>query len=162
MSYDVKMFVLCNHVVNGEYHKDGCPRCYGAGFYLDIFFDQSGNTIIADNTAKLTQELLKIIVENKGDNPFHPDWGCDVQSRVGGKKNPADKFKIELSVKNALEYLQKLQQSHQQVNRNMRPEELIAEIVSVQVVDDGPTGYIVQISVLSQAGQQIAQSVKIK
>ena len=81
MSYDVQMFVLCNHYVDEVLHESqSCPRCYGRDFYFDIHFDDMGQAVLAGGTLKLQQELMKISIEEKGSNPFHALWGSDVKT----------------------------------------------------------------------------------
>jgi hypothetical protein len=139
-----------------------CPRCYGKGFYFDIFFDVTGQAVTAESSIKLLQELLKIVIEDRDGNVFHPEWGSDINKRIGSKKRGiADKFKIEISVRNAIEYLRGVQEGNQRVKKNMRPEEMIADIQSIVVTEDGPTGYNVYVEVLSKAGEVIAYNVNL-
>lgn len=139
-----------------------CPRCYGRGFYFDISFDPAGEVIKADNSTKLLQEMLKVIIEDKAGNVFHPNWGCDVSNRIGTKKRGvADKFKVEMSIRNAIEHLKRVQESNQASKRNMNPEEMIVAISSIVVEEDGPTGYNVYVEVLSGAGEVIAYNVNM-
>lgn len=131
------------------------------GFYFDVYFDDNGQVVTTSESSKLTQELLKIILEDKGSNLFHKNWGCDVRQRIGTKKTPANALKVELSVRNAVQFLQNLQESSQATLKNMLPSEIIATINSVTVTDDGPDGYRVTVSVTSQAGDIITHTVQI-
>ncbi|MNY21802.1 hypothetical protein D3C86_1553720 [compost metagenome] len=143
--------------------KEGsCTKCYGKNFYFDISFDASGQAVTADNSMKLLQELIKIILEDKEGNAFHPNWGCDIAKRIGTKKRgPADKFKVEMSVRSAIDYLKSVQENNQLLKRNMRPEEMIVGISSITVEEDSSTGYNVYVEVLSKAGEIIAYNVNV-
>lgn len=142
--------------------ESSCTKCYGKNFYFDISFGPSGEAVTADSSMKLLQELIKIILEDKEGNAFHPNWGCDVSKRIGTKKRgPADKFKVEMSVRSAIDYLRSVQENNQLLKRNMRPEEMIVGISSIKVEEDSATGYNVYVEVLSKAGEIIAYNVNV-
>ncbi|MNM81095.1 hypothetical protein D3C81_930830 [compost metagenome] len=157
MSQDVRMFVMCNHIINGEVLEESrCPRCYGKGYYFDIHFDEDGQTIISEKTLKLQQELLKITIEEKGENIFHPQWGDETRRRlIGSKNNPKAQNQIQVLVKDCIQYLQNVQIGNQTLFQNMTDEEIIATIDSINVIKSSQVGYEVQVTVTSQAGETI-------
>lgn len=139
-----------------------CPRCYGKNFYFDVHFDDKGGAVTASNSVKLLQEILKILIEDRGDNLFHQEWGCDVEQRIGKKKRGAmEKFRVELSVRIAVDHLRKIQLQNQYTYQNMNSDEIIESIDSISIEEDGPTGYIIAIEAISQIGEVIAYTVKI-
>lgn len=161
MSRDVKMFTACNHFVNDVYYESQiCPRCYGKGFYFDIYLDTTGSPILSESSSKLQQEVLKIMIENKGDNQFHSEWGLDVNDRLVGNKNMAFMTtKIELLIRQTLQYLQRVQSGENAVWDNMSQEETLSSIDSIEVLPVGKTGYQVKIKVTNISGQTIVQSL---
>lgn len=163
MAYDVKMFVLCTHVIDGEiYEEQRCKKCYGRGFYFDIHFDAIGASSTATSTAKLQQELIKIIMEDKGSNKFHQKWGCEVANRMIGKKNdPNAKVRIEMLVRESVTHLMNVQRENQLLFENMNEDEIIESIISVNVVKSGSTSYDVHVVVQSVTGELIPMSVEL-
>lgn len=139
-----------------------CPRCYGKNYYFDIFFNKKGQAVTATKSQKLLQECLKVLIDDKLGNPFHPDWGCNIEDRIGEKNvGNINLFKVELSVREAIEYLQKLQQNNQMEFMNMHDEEMIDAIESIEVVQNGPTGYDVKIVIISTIGDLITYNVQL-
>lgn len=139
-----------------------CPKCLGKGYYYDIFFDNKGKAITATKSQKLLQECLKVLIDDKLGNLYHPEWGCDVNERIGTKnKGTVDLFRIELAVRDSIERLKNLQQNNQLLYFNMYDEELIDSIESIEVEKDGPTGYNVNIKIVSKIGDLITYSVKM-
>lgn len=163
MSYDVKMFVLCTHVIDGEmYEPQRCKKCYGRGFYFDIHFDAIGQPSLAVSTPKLQQELIKIIMEDKGSNKFHENWGCDVGNRMIGQKNdPHAKIRIEMLVRDAVTYLMDVQKENQLIFENMDETEIIDSIVSVDVKSEGPTGYVVHVVIRAVTGEMVPMTIEL-
>lgn len=161
MSKDVKMFCACNHYVNSvKYEGSACPRCYGKGFYFDIFFDDSGYPVLSEGGAKLQQEVLKIMLEEKGQNIFHPNWGNDLTERMIGTKNLfLLDTKIELIIRQTLSYLQTVQTNENDVWDNMSSEEMLAGIKSIEIFNLGKTGYQVKIKIENSLGQVTSQSL---
>lgn len=141
---------------------DACPRCYGKGYYFDIFFDKRGIAVTATKSQKLLQECLKVLIEERLGNKFHPKWGCDVKQRVG-KKNLGniELFKVELAVRDAIDHLRNLQLNNQILYMNMHEEEIIHSIEKIGVKKDGPTGYNVDIVLASNVGEVITYTIKL-
>lgn len=173
--------VLFEYVIDGDKHPNrnttsvvsfvdnpgACPRCYGKGYYFDIFFDSDGKAVLASRSKKLFQECLKILIEDKLSNKFHPDWGCDIEKRIGTKnRKDIDKFKVELSVRDAIEHLRSLQLNNQFLYKNMYDDEIVESISSITVSSitvesDGPTGFNVHVEVVSKAGDVITYNVRL-
>lgn len=158
MSQDVRMFVACTHIINGEvYEEDKCPRCYGKNYYFDIFFDSQGKAVLSEGTLKLQQELMKVTLEEKGSNVFFDNWGNEVRERmIGQKNNPAAQSKVELLIRDCINHLKGVQIGNQNLYQNMDSEEILATIDSVNVIKTSQVGYDVEVVVTSQAGENIA------
>lgn len=159
MSKDVKFFCACNHHVNGlTYVADECPRCYGKGYYFDIYFE-GRKPVLAEGSIKLQQELLKILIQEKGENVFHPEWGNDINERIIGTKNlNITRTKIEFLLKQTIEYLKAIQLSENYIWDNMNENEIIDQISSIEVIPLDKTGYYVKIQLSNSAGEIIGQT----
>lgn len=145
MSQDVKLFHQCDHVVGGKQHAAHlCPRCLGKGYYYDISFDEAGKAITTSGQIKLQQEVLKIINDIRGDNPFFPDWGSGIHDYIGSKASKLDRMKIGYDVRMTLEYLRELQVDAREKYNNMADNEIIQNVLSVDV-DQIIMGYDVDV-----------------
>lgn len=158
----MKMFTACNHIVDDNLFESRlCPKCYGKGFYFDINFE-SGKPVLSEGSDKLMQEILKILIEDKGDNIFHPEWGNEVNTRLIGTKNiEVKRTKLEVMLRNTLDYLRTVQQAEDEEWENMTNEELLGEIELIKVTPVGPTGYNIKIQVVNTAGKTVSQTFNI-
>jgi hypothetical protein len=162
MSYDIKGFNACNHTVNNKiYDYQLCPKCYGKGYYFDVYFDKEGKIATTTDEAKLQQEMLKVIIDHKYDNLFHQDWGSQLHSLIGSKNDTITKNKIKMLARQAEEYLQKVQVVEFNENNTLEATEIIQDIVSVNVKEVGPTAYLISIIVSNTVGDVMSQTLEI-
>lgn len=162
MSYDVKFLNACNHIVNNvSYDIQLCPKCLGKGYYLDCCFDKKGGAITAQDDIKLQQEILKIIIDNKKGNLFHEEWGSLVTTLIGSKNNEITKNRLKVLVRQAEEYLQRVQLIEFEEHKQLNEKEIISAIESVDVQNISPTGYLVTVRIANEVGDIYEQSVKI-
>lgn len=161
MSTDVQFFGACNHIVNKkQYLLDLCPRCYGKGYYVDIFFDLNGQTVLTTDSIKLQQEILKIMIDEKYSNIFHPDWGSEMNTMFVGTKNLSiNATKLEVIIKNALKYLKNIQISENAKWKNMTELEILNEVEYVEITPLGQTGYYVEVILSNSVGEIFTQSI---
>ena len=162
MSYDVKLFNGCDHIVDGvRYDLQLCPKCLGKGYYFDICFDDAGQAILTENDLKLQQEMLKVIIDRKYKNIFHEEWGSRVDELIGSKNNEITKNKLKVIVRQAEEYLQKIQSIEYNEHKNLNNKEILDDIISVNIKELGPTGYLVSVLVKNVAEDIFEQEVLI-
>ena len=162
MGQDIKMFNACDHIVNGQsYDLPLCPRCYGKGYYFDIHFDISGKTVITSESNKLQQEILKIIIDEKYRNLFHPEWGSQAHNLIGSKNANINKSKLEIIIRNALEHLKSVQINQQKQWNNLTDDEIIDQITDIEIINIGPTGYHIKVMLSNKAGEILEQSIQI-
>lgn len=161
MSKDVQFFGACNHIVDGIYYESPlCPRCYGKGYYIDIFFDINGQAILSSESIKLQQEVLKIMIDKKYSNVFHPEWGSEIDSSFIGTKNLSiNKTKVELLVRNALDLLKNIQMTENQKWSNMTEQEILDNIDYIEVTPLNKTGYYIEVIISNSAGETMTQSI---
>ena len=159
MSLDVKFFTACSHVVNGiQYRYDLCPRCYGRGYYIDISFDSGGKAVLTGGPIKMQQEILKILIDHKGSNPFHLNWGSEVYTLPGHKQTRITKTRIELMIREAIEYLRRLQKNEALTNKYVTDSEIIKDISYITIKRVGITGWSVYV-VLTNNVQEVYSQV---
>ena len=152
-TFDLKLKHDCNHVLSsGTYTLNTCSRCLGNGYYYDIKLSPDGYFITTDKVNKLRQELEKITLTES--NPFHSDYGINLQSRVG--QVPIDGLKaiIESDLRNAVAKLKNLQEVNIGINI-FSPDELIAYIDSVIVTESGQTGLVFTVNIVTKSALNI-------
>ena len=162
MSLDVKLFNGCDHLVDGvTYDLQKCPKCYGKGYYFDLWFDKDGQVITASDDIKLQQEMLKVLIDTKFKNLFHTNWGSQLNSMIGSKNTDITRNKIKVLAKQAEEYLQKVQVIEQNIHNNLNDKEIIGEILSVNIEAVSPTGFMINVLVKNAVDDVFTQTFTI-
>lgn len=162
MSKDIKMFNACDHIVkNKQYDPQLCPKCYGKNYYLDIHFDINGETVLTEGSIKLQQEMLKIILDKKYMNAFHPRWGSEIDSIIGTKNINIGKAKLEVIIRMALEHLKSIQISSNTTFKNFTDDEILKLIEHVEITPLGPVGYNVDVTITNISGEVLHQSITL-
>jgi len=160
MSYDIKIFNVCDHIVdNKHYNSQLCPRCNGESWYFDIHFDPTGQSVLASGDIKLQQEILKVMLDEKYSNLFHPNWGSEVTTLVGSKMLSNNAAKVELMIRNALEYLQSIQVDEYATNGNLSINEIINKILYINIKQVDTTSYFVNVIFSNQVEQIYSQKI---
>ena len=160
MSLDVKFFTACSHVVNGtQFRYDLCPRCYGKGYYIDISFDAGGKAVVTGGPIKMQQEILKVLIDHKGSNPFHLNWGSEVYMLPGHKQTRITKTRIELMVRDAIEHLRRLQKNEALTNKTISDNEIIKDIASMTLKRIGITNWQVDVILTNNLSEIYSQVV---
>lgn len=138
-----------------------CLRCRGTGVENDYRFTATatqatttspslpaGSIFMVQNEDLLYQAALKIVLTQRGSNPFHPSYGSTVLSRIGSKSLAATAAAINQDVRRALTILQQTQVSQSRV-QNVTPREQLYAITAVNTTPDqyDPTVYYVDVTV---------------
>jgi hypothetical protein len=102
---------------------------------LKIISDGSIKTV--QDTDKLRQDILKILITLLGSNRFHPWYGCVLSDNIIGKNLPDNIIlnDIRTSIFQSLDKLKKLQQQ-QQTTQKVSLAELINSIGNIDVYRD--------------------------
>ena len=162
MSKDIKIFTACDHTINGKtYPRELCAKCLGSGVYLDIMFDNTGNAVTTDGNLKLQQEVLKAILDNKISNPFHLPWGSDVYKMPGHKNLPISKTQLEMFVREAVDYLKKLQLQEATTNTSVTDEEILGQIENIYIERVSVLGWRIHIQFTNQEKEVMTQSITV-
>ncbi|CAL9999518.1 baseplate wedge subunit [Vibrio phage K567] len=79
----------------------------GKYYYSDIpaNFSKSvvNNDLSASYDLKAVQEsIVGIVSTNKGERPFNPEFGCDINNQLFENISPASAFAIKYSIENAI------------------------------------------------------------
>ncbi|MFW6014942.1 MAG: hypothetical protein ACOCRK_00730 [bacterium] len=162
MSRDVKIFNSCNHLVNDiVYEPARCPRCYGKGYFFDIYFNSHGKAVMSSGNIKLQQEMLKVILDHKFESPFHPFWGSRAHNLIGSKNLNITKAKLEIIVREALERLKLVQKNENGEWEHMTGEEMLEHIENIEIITLRPTGYHIKVTISNKEGDIFTQSITL-
>lgn len=137
-----------------------CPRCRGILIENDWRFNRLGEPLLIENEDLLYQAALKILLTERGSNPFHPNYGSLLVTRIGSKAVGAVAVLINEDVRGALARMQFLQRGQAKYQKVALKERLY----SVQAVDVRPhrtdqTAFLVDVVVASASGEPTQISI---
>jgi len=100
----------------------------------DWVIDRTGDLQKVENTEKLVQDCLKILVTKVGSIPFHPTYGSALGKNLIGNVFDTEFISstAQNAIKNSLEALQKYQRN-QSLYQRVTPEEQLASIKQIVV-----------------------------
>lgn len=161
MSVDVKYFTVCDHIVNGKvYRPDMCIKCLGKNYYLDLSFDKKGFAVTTNGAIKLQQEMLKVLLDEKYSDLFHPNWGSEIHTLIGHKKVAITKSRLEMMVRRAIEYLKALQENEAKSNTAITDDEIVGKIEWIALEPISVTGWNVYVSMSNRVNEIYSQTIE--
>jgi len=137
-----------------------CPRCRATYVENDMRFNIQGEPLLIDNENLLYQAALKMLLTQRGSNPFHPQYGSQIMSRIGSKAVGATAMLINEDVQTALVMMQAYQKAQARFQEVSAKERLYA-ILSVNVLphDTDPTAFLIDVVVSNASGEPINLSI---
>jgi len=137
-----------------------CLRCQASFIENDYRFDESGNMIIIQNEDLLYQAALKILLTDRGSNPFYPWYGTTLRQRIGTKALSGVASVLSEDVRKALGQLQSLQADQAKYQQMSFKERLYAVLaVNVKRHAQDPTTYLIEVTVQNSSGQPIELNI---
>ncbi|KKN72145.1 hypothetical protein LCGC14_0413570 [marine sediment metagenome] len=131
----------------------------------DLSIGQDGDLKKVENTEKLIQDILKIVITPMGSNQFYPWYGSRVSKSLIGQVFDFEFLSTVASsqLQNALENLQRLQQE-QARQQSVTPFEQLAALKGVRVERNqvDPRYFLVVISAVTRALTEANTSLTIK
>jgi phage baseplate assembly protein W len=126
---------------------------------------QNGDLSIVKDSPKLIQDILKICLTEVGSNPTIPWYGSFLSRTLIGNPNQTSML-IQIAksqLETALTNLQSLQQLQLKSFQRMSPDEQIASILNISVVQSqvNPTLFSVNIDVISKGLKKISTSFTV-
>lgn len=162
MALDIQFLTLCDHHVSGkQYREDMCPRCYGKGYYLDIEFDPAGDAITAEKGIKLQQELIKVLLDERTSDPFARSWGSELYTFIGKKNTSMNRSRLEMAVRRAIEYLQKIQEHEYENNPHVNEYEVIKNIEYIELTPLSVTEWSCRVVISNLADEYYEYSIAL-
>lgn len=137
-----------------------CPRCGGTSVENDWQFDLSGDLLFIENEDLLYQAALKILLTEKGSNPYHPSYGSNIINRIGSKIVGAVAQQLRedtLAALNRMRSLQREQARYQQVS--LQEQVYAINAVDVYPHNDDITAYRVDVSLTNASGRPVVLNV---
>lgn len=137
-----------------------CLRCQGTFVENDFRFDAGGNMILIRNEDLLYQAALKILLTDKGSNPFYPWYGTTIRDRIGTKALSGVASVLAEDVRRALAQMQATQTEQSKYQQVTFKERLYAVLnVGVRRHDQDPTTFLVDVTVQNASGQPVDLSI---
>lgn len=137
-----------------------CLRCQATYIENDIRFASDGNPILIDNEDLLYQAALKILLTDKGSNPYHAWYGTTIRDRIGSKALGNVAAMISDDVRRALEAFKSVQKDQAEF-QVVPPKERLYSLLSVQTKphEQDPTTFLVDVVVQNAASQPVNLSI---
>lgn len=137
-----------------------CLRCRGTHIENDYLYNIQGDAFLIENENLLYQAALKILLTEKGSNPFHLAYGTQIKSRIGTKAIGAVATLLNEDVRKALQNLQVLQKEQARY-QEVSPKERLYSVLSVDVLrhQQDQTVFLVDVVVSNASGEPINISI---
>jgi phage baseplate assembly protein W len=137
-----------------------CLRCGGTFIENDYRFDSTGQALVIENEDLLYQAALKILLTDRGSNPYHDWYGSTIRSRIGSKALAGVAAQISEDVRRTLVNMQTVQQDQAQFQQVTARERLynILQVRTAPHVQD-PTTFLVDVTVQNASSEPIALSI---
>ena len=154
MSKSINCLSYCNHYVNGKnYPSELCPRCYGKNYYTDLAFDFNGEIVTSSHSIKLQQDVIKILLDEKGSDLFYPNWGNESYTFIGQKNTLITKSRLEVAIRRTLDYLKLVQENDASKNSAVTQDEILQSIDNITIEAASPIQWNVTIQFSNQANE---------
>jgi len=133
-----------------------CLRCGATYVENDFRYDKAGQMLMVENEALLYQAALKILLTDRGSNPFFPWYGSQIRSRIGSKALGGVASLLNEDVRRALARFQTLQESQ----ANYQPvtlKERLYSVLGVRVAphEQDPSTFLVDVTVQNASAEPI-------
>jgi hypothetical protein len=125
----------------------------------DLKIGPDGDLVIVENTEKLVQDILKMVMTELGANVRFPWYGCPITQSLVGTAYSKD-FLTDIAsqqLNNSLTTLQRMQQDQFKKNQIITPSEQIAAVqrATVERSPVDPRFFSIYVTVLSKAFRRV-------
>lgn len=138
-----------------------CRRCRASYVENDYRFDELGQGILIGNENLLYQAALKILLTDRGSNPYHLWYGTNIRSRIGSKALGNTAALISEDVRLALGNYQQIQRAQVRNGQQTTLKERLYRILDVQTLphEEDPTTFLLTVTVQNQSTEPISLTV---
>lgn len=137
-----------------------CRRCGATFVENDFRYNAAGNMLLIQNEDLLYQAALKILLTDRGSNPFFPTYGTTIRNRIGTKALSGVASVLSEDVRRALTQMQAYQREqarYQQVTLKERLYTVLSVDVQRHVQD--PTTFQIEVTVQNASGQPVSLNI---
>jgi phage baseplate assembly protein W len=160
---DLYVATKCDHKVNGIlYTLQQCPRCLGQSYTFelgtnDIILAPNKQFKILQGIQKMKQNVIKLLLTERGSHPDDPLYGTLLHSYIGMKMNSYVFAGVKREIVNGLTYYNQLNID------NPNPEELIDKLQDFKITrnETSPTAILVEFSIINQTGNEVDFYLKV-
>lgn len=137
-------------------YRHFCLRCVSYGTENDYRTGQDGEYLTVRDDDKLNQDGIKILTTIRGSNPYHPEYGSNLLTRIGIKALGTGTTLITEDVTRALTILQRIQGITGKY-QDLTPKETLQSILSVVTTPStiDPTIFAVDIVISNASSEPI-------
>lgn len=137
-----------------------CLRCRATFIENDMRFSSNGGPFMITNEDLLYQAALKVLLTDKGSNPYFTWYGTTIRERIGSKALGNVAAAISDDVRKALDSLAVLQKDQSEFQQ-VTPKERLYQILSVNTRPhrEDPTTYLVDVAVQNASGDAVELSI---
>ena len=137
-----------------------CLRCRATFVENDYRYDQTGSAILIQNEDLLYQAALKILLTDKGSNPFHPWYGTSIRERIGSKALSSVASVLSEDVRQELSRMQTLQTEQAKYQQVSFKERMYAVLgVQVKRHQQDPTTFLIDVTVQNASTTPITLNI---
>jgi len=137
-----------------------CRRC-GASFVENDFrYNAAGDMILITNEDLLYQASLKMLLTDRGSNPFFPRYGTTIRERIGSKALSGIASVLSEDVRRSLQQLQAYQTQQAKYQQVTFKERLYAVLsVDVKRHAQDPFTFLIEVAVQNASGKAIQLNI---
>lgn len=145
-----------NPQVDQEYPGASTPFVFAEG-ENDLQLGLNGDFTVLDGTQRLSQDITKILITQRGTNSELPIYGSNIQSLIGQKMDPQFlQGQLLTEARDALLILQALNQSNPDLDQQVQTLE------SIQVDISSQTQLTVSLTVITVSGKKVGATAIIQ
>lgn len=153
---DLLLRTTRNPQVDQEYPGSSTLSVFAEG-ENDLILGTNGDFSVLDGTQRLSQDITKILITQRGTNAELPLYGANIQSLIGQKLDPQVlQGQLLAEVKDALLILQALNQTNPDLDQQ------IGILQSIQVDVSSSTQLTVSLTVITVSGKKVGATAVIQ
>lgn len=140
--------------------KSYCRRCSGTGVENDLRFNDVGELTTVKDHDLLYQRVAKVLLTQRGSNPYHVFYGSTATGLIGQKVNAGVVQALKASVRKSLDDLIDVQ-TQQSKLQLMSLEERVRRVrgIEVSTIGDDETSYLVRVTVESFSSKPVSINI---
>lgn len=137
-----------------------CRRCGATFVENDFRYNAQGNMILIQNEDLLYQAALKILLTDRGSNPFFPNYGTTIRERIGTKALSGVASVLSEDVRRSLAQVQAYQ-TQQARYQQVTFKERLYSVLSVDVKRHAqdPSTFMIEVTVQNASGKPIELNI---